>query len=90
MQFNNPICKETYESLPRIYGNKKPSRKKYLHIQSKLHKDYYNIPKYSLTPDNVRRISKYLYPHYQRYNQALADTSSRHRILTEGDQNYEK
>lgn len=26
-----------------------------------------NIPKYSLTPDNVRRINRSLYPHSQRY-----------------------
>lgn len=30
--FINPICKETYDSLPRIYGNKKMYKSKLISI----------------------------------------------------------
>ena len=62
MPFQNPICKETYDSLPRIYGNRNHKPKKIDKPEHKLKN--INMLQFNHNPQlskEKRSLSRYLF-----------------------------
>ena len=80
LPFHNPVCKQTYESLPRIYGAKRKPRRISKAEHSLKHIDYLDFAIKNKTTASKRSLSRYLFSGKVEYSNILHKTK---RYLTE-------